>query len=547
MNNVWPILERELRAASRRPATWRVRLGTGIVGALATGVCFWFYGGMGGAAMAAGSALFTTLGIACGAWAMIAGCQRTADGIGRERREGTLGLLFLTDLSGWDVVLGKVAAAGCEIAYQMLALVPMMAIPLLVGGVTPGALALLLLALANGLLLALSFGLLGSLWSRDPRQAVGLATSFALASTCFPWALLGYLTSREGAGPMQDYLTVLLPSPVLPFLVVLPSMSFVPVGMVLAAVAWQTLMSTAILWYTAREVRSVWRMGGKRGWKARWRDFVDGLRFGNPAERARRRPALLDAGAWIWLSRRERWKHLLPWILVVSLIAIEVWIGVSVGAYSSMGAVSAAVPMVFHWLLRMWVAAECVVTLGEQRSSGALELLLTTPLVPREILRQQEKAALAMLAWPWALLVANDLFFVGRIAWSGDADNLRIALWMHLCAVLTGPHHAWAMRWTATWHVLSGKAVNFAVGRAMNGVMFIPGAVGGALAFAATQMAENREIQHVHRAVIGAVVWIAVQTLWSSWLAIGNRRRVLAGFQEKVTSDTGSAASAAAH
>ncbi len=547
MRSVWPVLERELRVASRRPATWRLRLATGIVGAVATAACFWFYGGLGGASMAAGSALFTTLGIACGAWAMIAGCQRTADSIGRERREGTLGLLFLTDLSGWDVVLGKLAAAGCEIAYQLLALVPMMAIPLLVGGVTLSALGMLLLALANGLVLALSFGLLGSLWSRDPRQAVGLAFSFVLATTVFPWGLLGFLSSRENAGPVADYMAVVLPSPVVPFLVVLPAMSLVPMRSVFAAVGLQSLFSFLVLAYTARQVRGVWRQGGKRGWKARWRDFVDRLRYGNEGVRARRRPPLLALGAWVWLSRRERWKPLLPWILVVSLLGIEIWIARTIGAQWAMGELSSVVPMVFHWLIRMWVAAECVVTLGEQRASGALELLLTTPLVPGEILRQQRRSVVGLLAGPWALLLANDLCFVGWIVGTDKTDNLRFALWMHLCAIATSPLHAWAMRWVGTWHVLAGKASNLAVGRAMNGVLFLPGVVGGLLAQGAAMVSERFEVQHGGRAALGAMVWLAVQCAWSTGSALRHRRRVLAGFRDQVTAGGGVSVSAAAH
>ena len=547
MRSVWPVLERELRVASRRPATWRLRLATGIVGAMATAGCFWFYGGLGGAGMEAGSALFTTLGIACGVWGMIAGCQRTADGIGRERREGTLGLLFLTDLTGWDVVLGKLAAAGCEIAYQMLALVPMMAIPLLVGGVGPVALAMLMLALANGLVMALSFGLLGSLWSRDPRQAVGLAASFLLATTVFPWGVLGYLSSREGARPVAEYLAVVLPSPVVPFLVVVRSQTFLPLQAMFVAVALQSTFSFLVLAYTARQVRSVWRQGGKRGWRARWRDFADRIRFGNPAVRAARRPRLLAEGAWVWLSRRERLKPVLPWILVVSLVAIEVWIARTIGANWAMGELSSLVPMVFHWIIRMWVAAECVVTLAEQRASGALELLLTTPLVPAEILRQQRRSVVGLLAGPWGLLLANDLGFVGWIIGTARSDDLRFALWMHLCAIATSPVHAWAMRWVATWHVVKGRASNFAVGRAMNGVLFLPGILGAVMAQMAAMVAARFEVQHVGRAALGAVVWLAVQGAWSIGWGLRHRRLVLGEFREQVTAGGGVTVSAAGH
>src|ERR1044071_9279281 len=59
-------------------------------------------------------------------WTGFAGCVLapillTADCVSRERREGTLGLLFLTDLRGIDVILGKLAAKGIVPMYCLLA------------------------------------------------------------------------------------------------------------------------------------------------------------------------------------------------------------------------------------------------------------------------------------------------------------------------------------------------------------------------------------------------------------------------------------------
>ena len=62
----------------------------------------------------AGKALYTTLtGFAFGL-CLLAGVLLTADCLSEEKREGTLGLLFLTDLKGYDVVLGKFMAMVAE-------------------------------------------------------------------------------------------------------------------------------------------------------------------------------------------------------------------------------------------------------------------------------------------------------------------------------------------------------------------------------------------------------------------------------------------------
>ena len=51
--------------------------------------------------------LFTVLNAIAFIFCLLAGVFLTADCLSEEKREGTLGLLFLTSLKGYDVVLGK--------------------------------------------------------------------------------------------------------------------------------------------------------------------------------------------------------------------------------------------------------------------------------------------------------------------------------------------------------------------------------------------------------------------------------------------------------
>ena len=71
-------------------------------------------------------------------YCLLSGVWFTADCLSEEKREGTLGLLFLTDLKGYDVVLGKLVATSLNGLYAVLAAVPILALPLLMGGVAPG-------------------------------------------------------------------------------------------------------------------------------------------------------------------------------------------------------------------------------------------------------------------------------------------------------------------------------------------------------------------------------------------------------------------------
>ena len=57
-----------------------------------------------------GLALFIALSAIAYIYSLRAGALSTADCVSEEKREGTLGLLFLTDLKSYDIVLGKLGA-----------------------------------------------------------------------------------------------------------------------------------------------------------------------------------------------------------------------------------------------------------------------------------------------------------------------------------------------------------------------------------------------------------------------------------------------------
>src|SRR5437762_6345486 len=50
-------------------------------------------------------------------YCLFIGARLTADCLSEEKRDGTLGLLFLTDLKGYDVVFGKLAATSVNSIY----------------------------------------------------------------------------------------------------------------------------------------------------------------------------------------------------------------------------------------------------------------------------------------------------------------------------------------------------------------------------------------------------------------------------------------------
>src|SRR5437588_7488784 len=99
-----PIVGRELRVAARRHATHSIRLWIAL-GAMTLGVFFFIASpGLSGEELA--KRIFTAVAGLAMIYCLASGRLLTADCITSEKREGTLGLLFLTDLKGYDVVCG---------------------------------------------------------------------------------------------------------------------------------------------------------------------------------------------------------------------------------------------------------------------------------------------------------------------------------------------------------------------------------------------------------------------------------------------------------
>src|SRR6267378_8148307 len=168
--NVLPLVVHEMRSAVRRPTTYRIRLAaTGAaIGLSCCGLLIWSDSI---SAASLGHSLLEIFGWTAFVGSALAGLLLTSDCISRERREGTLGLLFLTDLRGADVAFGKLAAKAILPFYALLAMFPALAVCLLVGGVMAGEVERVALALLNTLFFSLSATLFTSTLCRKQHAA----------------------------------------------------------------------------------------------------------------------------------------------------------------------------------------------------------------------------------------------------------------------------------------------------------------------------------------------------------------------------------------
>ncbi len=188
--SIFPVIVRELKAQARQPFTYWLRVLGGFSVAAAFGMALWTLhtirdpsGNVGAQhlANAFGTALFgkVNLFMFLVIWLLVP--LSTADAISRERREGTLALLFLTKLRSWGIVIGKSAAHTLRALSLFLTIAPWLVLPLLFGGVGPKDVAMALLLNFAALLLALAAGLLASTIPRDRLKSVILAELFALS------------------------------------------------------------------------------------------------------------------------------------------------------------------------------------------------------------------------------------------------------------------------------------------------------------------------------------------------------------------------------
>ena len=199
---VLPIVGRELRVRARSRTSYWSRFWVGLLSSL-VGLPPLLWLGFSPGSAAAGRGVF--VGFVAAAFLLACGaCLATADSISAERRAGTLGLLFLTRIKGFDLLLGKFASNGLTCLFAMVAFLPVLMIPILAGGVAGGEAVRKGLVLLATLFLSLSAGLVTSTRSYERLSAARNAVSLVLVLVLLP-ILLGRLaqwTTLELASPL---------------------------------------------------------------------------------------------------------------------------------------------------------------------------------------------------------------------------------------------------------------------------------------------------------------------------------------------------------
>lgn len=405
-----PIVARELRVAARRRAAYWNRV---LAALLALGLGTLVYANFHGRGMAElGLVLFVSLAWLAFVFCALAGARLTADAVSEERREGTLGLLFLTDLKGHDVVLGKLAASSVSAFYSLLAIVPILGMALLFGGVSGTQFGRTVLVLVNTMMFSLALGLCVSTAFENGRRAAAV-TVLALLVVCLgPWLVVVAMEASGKGGGTQEEAVLLTPSPALALaMAVIPGAPGFLTKLFWPSVATTFGLTVVCLAVSSLVVPRVWHDRPMTARRLRWRRWREGQVFGAGGLRRAFRERLLAVNPFFWLTSRDRLRPFYVWTLLAAAALVWLWGRLTFGRDWEDSGVLLMFSQSLYGLLKLWIAAAVVVRLAEDRRSAALELLLTTPLGVGDIQSGLRRALSRQFLGPLVALVVLDVFF----------------------------------------------------------------------------------------------------------------------------------------
>jgi hypothetical protein len=462
-----PIVGRELRVAARQRTTYWVRLGIASA-AIAVGVMV-FVLAVSLPPAQCGRQIFNWLAGSMLGYCLAYGRRATADCLSQEKREGTLGLLFLTDLKGHDVVLGKLVATSLRGFYGLLAVFPVLAVPLLLGGTSNGEFWRVVLVLMDTFLFSLAIGMLGSALSRDLQRAmaanVALLLFFMAAPAACMYALL-YFAPRLG-----QLSQLLFSCPVYAFYLCDDGRY----GMAPDHFLWSVAVIHGLTWLLVLTagwiVPHAWQDQPSRAEPRLWRDLWHAWSYGPAAGKTAYRKKALDANAFYWLAARARFKPVHVWTFLVCMgiwwlvcraIAGNVWLDPPVAILTA---------VMLNFTFKVWLAIEAGRQLAEDRRTGAYELLLSVPLTVHDIVRGQLRALRRQFLLPLVVVLGVGVLLMMGVqrrapGWENQAPWL--AGLIMLLADLA------ALSWVGMWRALVARSHTLATVNTVTRVLILP-------------------------------------------------------------------------
>jgi len=448
-----PVAARELVVAARRPGTFRLRT----YGALIAVIVLWMVSRSNVPRGALGQTVLSALGVVTLGFCMLAGLLLTASSIAAEKEGGTIGLLFLTDLKGYDIVLGKLVANSVSTFFGLLAVFPVLGVPLLIGGVTGQEFWRLMLVFGTTLFFSLSLGLAVSAMTSDPKKALGWALMLMVVAA----GLLPTLWWLQRISLNAWWMSFLLwPSPAFAFRHGFDAWYGSRAG---AADFWHSVLTLWVLtvlclgWASFVTPRA-WQAGEVKARKAR---------------RLRRKPPgwekLEAQNPYCRVTIRDWAPSSLANLLLAGAVPIWFLFFLFISSARRAGPPAPFLGCLFlafalHVIVKLLMIQESVSRINHDRDSGALELLLATPLSVTSIIAAHRKALRAHFrraVMTLCLLNLGLFFAVGELIGAHDGAWIFTELFIGGVVALQADFEA--LLWVGLWHGLSKRRSSHAM------------------------------------------------------------------------------------
>jgi hypothetical protein len=459
--NVYPVFSRELKQAIRKPIHYWLRTGTVVVG-IGIGIALLSHSSTWPASASLGREIFRRVTAIVFGLCLFSGVLLSSNLLCEERREGSLTLLFLTRVTGLDVIIAKLGTTALLACQIVLALFPLMALCMVLGGVSGAEFARAVQVLSCTLMLSLSVGVFISALNRSMGRAA-LISFFAISIGTL---LLSVLDDQMRRLFPAGSVGIIVPGPIQLFQG-LGDLEFrlSPNGFP-RAIAFQWSLFGALLSLAGLMLKRLCVLDGSGRVKTRkLKDFSKAW--------ARRRLAL-HRNPVHWLISRQRGSWLGNWLLVSVLLLgwtsfLEVFEN---QPWTPILGLFVLGPLV-HILLKVAIISEAAECLASVRRPE-LELLLVSPLSVGKIIHGLARALLRRFAGSIATVFFVDLMIVLFYRPPHMPFREPTAFLFIFALSITMLVDLPALIWRGLWNGLRSRHALSAMRRTMMEVLLVP-------------------------------------------------------------------------
>ncbi len=403
-------------------------------------------------------------GVAFG-FCIFAGAYLTADCLSEEKRDGTLGLLFLTDLKGYDVVLGKLFAMTLNTFYAVFSIVPILAIGLLWGGIMLEEFWRMALLLPSTLFFSVALGMFVSAISTRGRRAWVGTIGLIILFTGVPWALAYSTFQMHGLlilSPVQTFLHVFDP-----FFIANPDTFW-------SALSTQHLLSWFLLVGASIILPHTWKESPPNAFRTKLRLILNRATLGSSEQRRLDRTQWLLPNPIVWLSRRERHRQAAFWGFLGLFFCLWM-IGTALDVdFWTQPDVIFATAFLLHLIIKLWLTLETSRRLADDKRSGALELLLVTPLTVAQLLNGMLAGVKRQFLFPIAAVLGLDLFLLAGALLSPQSQWQMPLVMTFLAFIGVFITDCYTLVWVGFWEGLQARNSTQAFLRSVMRVLVVP-------------------------------------------------------------------------